>query len=130
MCSSEVQTNDVGTEVAEQGEVDANAKGSEELEALAEEVDEEDFRANYMPEGRESEVVIRFISAPGDSRENVNETEDIGKAFDTVENMIKGVFPQLLNCKDGKVGQAKNCIHEIHLKPGTIPVKQSICATS
>ena len=44
------ETNDVRTEIAEQGEVEAIARGSEEPEAAAEEVDEEDFRANYMPE--------------------------------------------------------------------------------
>ena len=43
--------------------------------------------------------------------------EYVEKAFCTVENMIKGVFPQFLNCKDGKVSLAKNCAHEIHLKP-------------
>ena len=49
--------------------------------------------------------------------------EEVGKALDSVESMIKGVFPQLLNSKDGKVGLVKKCAHEIHLKAGTIPVK-------
>ena len=76
-----------------------------------------------MPEDRGSEMAINFISVPVDSRNKVHAAEEADKAFDTAENMIKGVFPQLLNGKDVKVSQVKNCAHEIHLKPGTIPVK-------
>ena len=40
--------------------------------------------------------------------------------------MIKSVFPHLLNSGEHKVGQAKNCVHEIHLKPGSAPVKHRV----
>ena len=71
-------------------------------------------------------MAINFISTESDTRDKVHTKEEVGKTFDTVESMIKGVFPQLLNVKDGKVGQAKNCAYEIHLKPGTVPVKQRV----
>ena len=45
--------------------------------------------------------------------------QEVSKSFDSVESMIKGVLPKLLNSKYGKVGQAKNCAHEINLKLGT-----------
>ena len=89
---------------------------------LAEEVYEEEFRVKYMPEDRGSDMTINFISTEADSRDKVNTKEEVNKKFDTIE--IKGVFPPLLNFKDGKVGQAKNCAHETHLTPGTVPVKR------
>ena len=61
-------------------------------------------------------MAINFISTEAKSRDKSHSFEDMKITFDTVENMIKGVFPQLLNVKDGKVGQAKNCAHEIYLK--------------
>ena len=44
----------------------------------------------------------------------------------TVEYIIKSVFPQLLNVGENRVGQEKNFAHEIHLEPGTIPVKHRV----
>ena len=67
-----------------------------------------------MPEDRGAEMAINFISTQKDSREKIHTVKEVGKAFDSIESMIKGVFPQLLNSKDGKVGQAKNCAQEIH----------------
>ena len=40
--------------------------------------------------------------------------------------MIKSVFPQLINNNDDRVGQAKNCMHEIRLKPATAPIKHRV----
>ena len=93
---------------------------------LAVEVCEEEFRAKYMTEDRGIDMAINFISTESYSRDKVHAKEEVGKTFDTVESMIKGVFPQLLNVKDGKVGQAENCAHEIHLKPGTVHVKRRV----
>ena len=102
-----------------------NSRGDVELVELAEEVCEEEFRAKYMPEDRGSDMAINFNLTEADSRDKVHTKEEVGKTFGTVESMIKGV-PQLLNVKDGKVGKAKNCAHEIHLKPRTITVKHRV----
>ena len=40
--------------------------------------------------------------------------------------MIRGQFPQLLNKKDGSVGQATNRVNEIRLKSVTAPVKYRV----
>ena len=76
-----------------------------------------------MPEDQGSNMAISFISTKAKSRDESHSVEDMRMTFDTVESMIKGAFPQLSNVKDCKVGQAKNCAHEIYLKPGTVPVK-------
>ena len=57
-----------------------------------------------MPEDRASDMTINFISTQAKSRDESYTIEEVGLTFDTVESMIKGVFPQLLNVKDGKVG--------------------------
>ena len=64
-----------------------------------------------MPEDRGSNMAINFISMKAYSRDESHNIEDVGMTFDTVASMNKGVFLQLLNVKDGKVGQAKNCAH-------------------
>ena len=80
-----------------------------ELEEAAEEVGEEEFRLSYMPEDRGSDMAINFISMQAKSRDESHDVENVATTFNSVEGMIKGVFPQLLNVQDGKVGQAKNC---------------------
>ena len=74
-----------------------------------------------MPLDRGSGMAINFISTQVNSRDKVYTMEDVGKSFDNVESIIKGVFPQFINVKDGKGGQAKNCAHEIHLRPRKDP---------
>ena len=39
------------------------------------------------------------------------------------------MFSKLFNGKDGKYCQAKNCENEIHLNPGTVPVKHRVNRT-
>ena len=68
-------------------------------------------------------MAVSFNSTQANSRDKVYTIANVGKTFDTVESMIKGLFPQLLTVK---VGQAKNCAHKIHLKPGTVPVKHRV----
>ena len=48
------------------------------------------------------------------------------KEFSTVEEMVKQIFPQIIATDETPVGTATTCVHEIHLKPGTRPVKQRI----
>ena len=57
------------------------------------------------------------------------QVEEVGKAVKSVENMIKSVFPQLINNKDDRVDKAKNYMHEICLKPATAPsnIEQDGC---
>ena len=100
-----------------------NDRDDVELAETAKEVCEEEFRAKYMPEDRGSDMAINFISKQAKSRDESHTIEDVRRIFDTVESMIKGVLQQYLNVKDGKVRQAKSCAHEIHLKPGIVPVK-------
>ena len=52
-----------------------------------------------MPEDRGTDMAINFISMQMDLREKVHTMEEVGKALDSVESMMKGVFPQLLNSK-------------------------------
>ena len=68
-------------------------------------------------------MAINFISARSNPREKEICPMDPTQMFNTVEGMIKEVFPQLLNKEDDKVGQAKNCTYEIRLKPETTPIK-------
>ena len=51
---------------------------SEESEEKAKDQDQEEFRAKYMPENREAEMAINFISTREDSREIALEVEEIG----------------------------------------------------
>ena len=44
-----------------------NTSGNEEPEELAEEIDEEDFRAKYKPGDRGAKMAINFISTQKDS---------------------------------------------------------------
>ena len=69
---------------------------NEEPKELAEEVGEENFRAKYMPEDRGTDMAINLISMQPDSREKVHTMEEVGKALDYVESMIKGVFPTIV----------------------------------
>ena len=71
-------------------------------------------------------MAINFISARSNPREEEICPMGPTQMFNTVEGMIKEVFPQLLNKEDYKVGQAKNCTHEIRLKPGTTPIKHRV----
>ena len=75
-----------------------------------------------MPENRGAKC-INVIASRDNSREEREVIEEADKTVDSVENMIR---VELLNKKDGSVGQATNCEHEISLKPGTAPVKYRI----
>ena len=86
--------------------VTRNDREDAELAEAVEEICEEEFRTKFMPEDRGSDMAINFISMQAVSRDKAQIIEDMEKTFDKVESMIKGVFPQLLNLKDGKVGQA------------------------
>ena len=97
--------------------------GSEGIENAAEIIEEDEFRVRYLPEVKCAEMAINFIAAEKGSRSIV---QDDLREFGTVESMIKSVFPHLLNSSEHKVGQAKNCVHEIHLKPGSAPVKHRV----
>ena len=76
-----------------------------------------------MPEERGADLAINFISTV-ELRQSVGSYG--ANSSETLEEMIKNVFPQLLNSGDHKVGQARNCTHEVYLKPGTVPVKHRV----
>ena len=79
-----------------------------------------------MSEDRRSNMVIKLYFDRSRLARQGHTIEEVGKTFVTVESMIKGVFPRLLNVKDGKVVQAKNYAHEFHLKLGKVPVKHRV----
>ena len=91
-------------------------------------IDEDEFKESYLPEKHLTKIAVDFITTA--SQTNLTEaeisTEIARKEYTNIEEMVKQVFPQIIANDESPVGTATMCIHEIHLKPGTRPVKQRI----
>ena len=92
-------------------------------EDVVEVIEEEEFRTQYLPEEQGADLAIYFIST-GELGQSVGSYG--ANSSETVEEMIRNVFPRLLYSGDHKVGKARNCRHEIYQKPGTVPVKHRV----
>ena len=103
--------------------IDAN-----ENESQTKVIDEEDFRDKYLTEQHMTKIAIDLITIAGqESKPDTILPASVNcKEFSTVEEMVKQIFPQIIATDETPVGTATTCVHEIHLKPGTRPVKQRI----
>ena len=91
-------------------------------------IDENDFQKTYLSEQHMTQIAIDYIKIAGYELRSVPDipTEVNNQEFANIEEMVKQVFPQTIATEDTPVGTATTCVHEIHLKPATRPIKQRI----
>ena len=91
-------------------------------------IDEDHFKESYLIEKHLTKIAVDFITIAGYSNSpEADIPPNIARQeYTTIEEMVKQVFPQIIANDNSPVGTATRCVHEIHLKPGTRPVKQRI----